>query len=301
MPTAPNIQHVKISNLPAIEIRHGDAKAVILEQGAHLISYGIDGENPVIWCNPYAVYEEGTPVRGGIPVCWPWFGDVSWNPSAVQAMCVGDEVPPFHGLVRNVPWTSGPAVVEAEGTSVTFSVEITEDQYPRWPHHARLSLRFTIGTSLTLEMTTENLGRTELAVGQALHTYYAVSNAEQLEFSGLQGLSYFDVLNDWKLKTQVNELKLGEETTNAYTRTPGAMEIQDPEWQRKIALSVRGSQSAILWNPWKDRSLVLDQFNADAWRGMVCLETARFGDDLAVLARGETDIMILSISAIPNL
>ena len=301
MPTAPNIQHVKVGNLTAIEIRHGDAKAVILEQGAHLISYGIDGENPVIWCNPHAVYEEGTPVRGGIPVCWPWFGDIGWNPSAVQAMCVGDDAPPFHGLVRNVPWTLGPAVVEAEGTSVTFSVEISEDHHPCWPHRALVSIRFTVGKSLTLEMTTANLGGTEIAVGQALHTYYAVSDVEQLDFFGLRGLPYFDVLNDWESKIQVGEPRLARETTKAYTGTPPVLEIQDSEWNRKIVLSVRGSQSAILWNPWKDRSLVLDQFDTDAWKGMVCLETARFGNDLAVLARGESDIMILSISAIPGL
>lgn len=296
MPTAANIEHVKIGNLPAIEIRHGDAKAVILEQGAHLITYGIDGENPVVWCNPYAVYEEGTPVRGGIPVCWPWFGDISWNPSAVQAMCSGDEAPPFHGLVRNLAWTSGPSVIEEEGTSITFTVEITEEQFPCWPHHARLSIKFTVGKSLTLEMTTENLGGTAIAVSQALHTYYAVSNSEQLAFSGLRGLSYFDVLNDWKSKTQIDEPRLTQETTNAYTATPDVLEIRDFEWQRKTVLTVRGSKSAILWNPGKDRSLVLDQFNADAWKGMVCLETARFGQDVALLAAGGSDTMTLRIS-----
>lgn len=296
MPTAPNIQHVKVGNLNAIEIRHGDAKAVILEQGAHLISYGIDGENPVIWCNPHAVYEEGTPVRGGIPVCWPWFGDIGWNPSAVQAMCVGDDVPPFHGLVRNLPWTMGPAVVESEGTSVTFTVEITETQYSCWPHHARVSIRFTVGKSLTLEMTTENLGGTEIAVGQALHTYYAVSDVELLDFVGLRGLSYYDVLNDWKSKIQVDEPRLARETTNAYTGTPSVLEIQDSEWKRKIVLSVRGSQSAILWNPWRDRSLVLDQFDADAWKEMVCLETARIAENIVVLSPLKADSVTINIS-----
>lgn len=291
-----SIQRIKIGDLPAFEIRHGKAKAIILEQGAHLVSYGIEGEIPVIWDNPNAVFEKGVAVRGGIPVCWPWFGDIAWNSKQIQSMCSGFDTPPFHGLVRNVDWQVESLHVMDGGTCITFQYETTPDQATCWQHQARLQLSFTIGQSLTLELKTKNLGNEDIVVGQALHTYYAVSDAEMVSFEGLSGVEYFDVLDGWKKKMQHEEPVITDETTRAYIQAPNRLTIEDQGWNRRITVSTQGTRSAILWNPWKERSLLLDQYQGDSWKNMVCLETARFGDDLVLIAPGETDTMTLNIA-----
>lgn len=296
MALATSVQRLKIGHLPAFEIRHGKAKAIILEQGAHLVSYGIEGEMPIIWDNPNAVFEKGVAVRGGIPVCWPWFGDIAWNAKQIESMCSGFDMPPFHGLVRNVDWQLESMHATDDGTCITFHCETTPDQATCWQHHARLLLSFTIGHTLTLQLKTENLGTKDIAVSQALHTYYAVSNAERLRFEGLSGVEYFDVLDGWKRKLQQEEPVITEEITRAYTQTPDRLTIEDQGWNRRIIVSTQGTRSAILWNPWKERARLLDQYQADSWKNMVCLETARLADDLLLLAPGETDTMTLNIA-----
>jgi len=296
MTQAGSVRRVQMGELSAVEIRLGTAYAVILEQGAHLIRYGIEGERPVIWDNPNALFEKGIAVRGGIPVCWPWFGDIRWNAEPIQAMCSGADSPPFHGLVRNVDWQLKSTLVTDLDICVTFEYEASPDLSTCWPHHARLQLIFVIGQSLTLHMTTENLGANAIAVGQAMHTYYAVSNVERVRFTGFSGLNYFDVLDGWKIKSQDQEPTINQETTHAYINAPDTFLIEDREWNRQITVSTHGTRSAILWNPWKERALLLDQYQASSWKDMVCLETARLYDDLLMLRHGDADTMSLKIT-----
>lgn len=118
-----------------------------------------------------------------------------------------------------------------------------------------------------------------------------------VRFEGLLGDEYFDVLDAWRKKMQHEEPVIGKETTRAYIQPPDRFTIEDLGWNRRIFVSTKGSRSAILWNPWQERALLLDQFQEDSWKNMVCLETARFGDDILWLAPGETNIMELNIAA----
>ncbi|SDB67541.1 D-hexose-6-phosphate mutarotase [Pseudomonas sp. NFACC13-1] len=296
MTSSKSIQRVKIGDLWAFKIRSGDATAVILEQGSQLLSYGFEGEEPVIWESPHAKFERGTAVRGGVPVCWPWFGDMAWNSERIQSMCTSADSPPFHGLVRDRDWQLDSIQLTDSSIGVTFGFEMIPNHSTLWPHHARLQLSFTVGESITLELTTENLGKRTLAISQALHSYYAVSNAENIRFIGFSGLKYFDVLDNWKMKTQCEEPTIRQETTRAYIGTPNRFIIEDQAWQRRIVVSTQGSRSAILWNPWKERAALIDQFRSDSWKDMVCLETARMAEDSLLLEPGDIDKMALNIS-----
>ena len=116
----PNVEAVKLDELNCWRIRHGQAELLVAQQGAHILSYQLAGEPPLIWLNDEAVFKTGKSIRAGVPVCWPWFGNLTRNPQSVQAMRVSAEAPPAHGLVRAIPWVSA------------SPANLSNTRYPMW-------------------------------------------------------------------------------------------------------------------------------------------------------------------------
>ena len=119
-PQSPAVEAIQLDSLAAWRIRHGDAELLLAQQGAQILSYRRGTQPPLIWLSEQAAYQRGQGVRGGVPVCWPWFGDLTRNPPAVQAMVSGEA--PFHGLVRTLDWQLGE--VEQLNTGVRVSLSL---------------------------------------------------------------------------------------------------------------------------------------------------------------------------------
>ncbi|MGA6097985.1 D-hexose-6-phosphate mutarotase [Stutzerimonas marianensis] len=291
-----DIQRIEMDTLACWRIRRGDAELVVAEQGAQVLSYrGADGQ-PVIWLSEQAAFVSGQPVRGGVPVCWPWFGDLTRNPQAVQAGYQGSE-PPAHGLVRGVDWTLLDSRSDAEGATLTFT---SPGNLPGWPHEVQAELTIRLDQTLQLSLTSRNQGQETVTLSQALHSYFAISDIHQVTVEGLDGLPYIETLDGWQRREQQGDLRFVGETDRIYLDVPSRLALRDPEANRRITLQVEGSRSAVLWNPWIEKSRRLSQFADNAWQHMLCIETANVMDDVIRLAPGASHTLSVAIGIEPN-
>ncbi|MCY1207066.1 putative glucose-6-phosphate 1-epimerase [compost metagenome] len=297
--TLPTVEQLEVDELVCwrVHTRHGEL--LMTQQGAQVLSYQPHGEEPVIWLSGQAAYQKGKAVRGGIPVCWPWFGDLRRNPAEIQGMHQGGPICPAHGLVRERDWTL--LGIDSEGPAVRldFALDTAAEPLPGWPHAAELKLSILMEEQLRMTLSTRNTGDAPLAISQALHSYFAVSDIQGVEVEGLDDCRYIETLEDWQERQQKGTVTFHGETDRIYLETPRRMAIVDRTWKRRILLEADGSASAVVWNPWIDKSRRLSQFAEDAWQGMLCIETARVMDDFLVLRPGEEQQMVLNISSTP--
>lgn len=296
MPVATPVERIELEQLVCWRVHTPHAELLVAEQGAQVLRYRRHGEPPLIWLSEQARYQHGQGVRGGVPVCWPWFGDLQRNPAPVQAMVQGEA--PFHGLARSLQWRLDGIAEQADQVALSFLLDLP-DGLPAWPHAACLRLDIALGERLQLQLTTRNTGAAPLAISQALHSYFAVSDIRQVRLAGLAGCRYIETLDGWSTRRQAAEVQFAGETDRIYLDVPDRLELHDAGWQRRLILETVGTRSAIVWNPWIDKSTRLTQFAADAWQGMLCIETANVLDDYVVLPPGGEHVLGLRVFSQP--
>jgi glucose-6-phosphate 1-epimerase len=259
---------------PFLQIRNRFAEATIALQGAHLCHFGRLGETPLLWLSESAVFEAGKAIRGGVPVCWPWFGPHPLDSSL-----------PNHGFARTADWDVLQVNERCDGaTEAVFQLLDTPKSRLLWPYRFRLSLKMVIARNLTLELTTENCDEEVFEIGSALHTYFSISGIEDVAISELAGVRYFDQL-DGTYKLQAIAVRFSGETDRVYLNPPGTITLEDA--QRKVNIRSRGSRSAVVWNPWAKKSRTFSDMRDDAYKKMVCIETANALEDKRLIAAGE--------------
>ncbi|WP_406669575.1 D-hexose-6-phosphate mutarotase [Pseudomonas putida group bacterium ESBL64] len=261
------------------------AELLIAQQGAQVLSYQQVGEPPLLWLSDQAIFRQGKSVRAGVPVCWPWFGNLQRNPEAVQAMYQGTPAP-AHGLARTRDWKLLGIKEVGETLRIEFELPETRGDLPGWPHDVELKLVVEMGADLTLSLTSRNMGNTPVTISQALHSYFAVSDVRQTRVEGVDGLGYIETLANWEQRQQQGALMFAGETDRIYLNTPQTLSIVDPHWNRRITLASSGSRSAVIWNPWTERAKELADMADDGWQRMLCIETANVWDDLVELKPG---------------
>ena len=292
-----HVERLELDELTCWRARVGTRELLISQQGAQILSYQEDDQPPLIWLSEQATYKRGQGVRGGVPVCWPWFGGLQRNPQTVQAMHLQPADAPAHGLVRNLDWQLQGIDSRDDGVQIEFVYNSAAQPLTDWPHAAELRLSIRLDERLHIQLNSRNLGDTPLAISQALHSYFAVSDIRNVAVEGLHGCRYIETLEDWQQRQQDGLLQFSGETDRIYLDTPAQLSILDRTWQRRIQLHSSGSNSAVLWNPWIDKAQRLSQFAADAWTGMLCIEHANVLDDIRVLAPGEQHQLGLSLWA----
>jgi glucose-6-phosphate 1-epimerase len=296
MPT-PQVETVQIDELNGWRIRHGDAELVVAQQGAHIVSYQRDGQQPLIWANEQAAFKKGKAIRGGMPICWPWFGNLERNPPAVQAMRDSDEPAKAHGEVRAIDWELMGVGEDGDALLIEFIQPQAEGHLPGWPHNVGLKLSIRLDEALNVSLVSFNGGTETVSFSQALHTYFAVSDVREIAVKGLDGVRYIETLENWEEREQSGELKFAGETDRIYLDTPDMLSIVDPQWERKIHICTAGSKSAVLWNPWTEKTKSFSDMAEDGWQGMVCVESANVMDDVVTLAPNEMHVLAISVWA----
>lgn len=292
-----DIQRLEKDQLTCWHIRRGDDELLIAEQGAQVLSYRQGEAPPIIWLSEEAAFARGQSVRGGAPVCWPWFGDLSRNPQAVQAMYQDEQAAPFHGLVRGLDWVLEQQRCEDGVALLDFVCPQAQGALPGWPHVVELRLQVRLDECLHISLTSRNLGDQPVSISQALHSYFAVGDVHQVSVEGLDGCRYIDTLENWQQRQQQGDLRFTGETDRIYLELPPTLHLRDPQLNRRITLQTRGSRSAILWNPWIDKAQRLSQFADDAWQRMACIETANAMDDRVLLNAGASHTLAVSIGS----
>jgi len=209
--------------LPRICVSTPAATAEIYLHGAQLTSWQPRGADEVIFLSEQSLWKDGHAIRGGIPICFPWFRNKADDPKA-----------PSHGFVRTKAWQLDS--VESKGDSATVSLSTTSDEATRawWPHDFHLLHRLTIGAELTQELVVSNTGTAPLRFEEALHTYYRVAAAESLRITGLDGADYLDNTDANREKRQEGDIVFTGQTDRAYLDTTHAVEISDPGMRRRL-------------------------------------------------------------------
>ncbi|WP_394560183.1 D-hexose-6-phosphate mutarotase [Aquipseudomonas alcaligenes] len=280
------IERIELGELTCWRVRLGKAELLVAQQGAQVLSYQRGEQPPLIWLSEQATYQRNFSVRGGVPLCWPWFGDLGRNPQALQAQHENLATAPFHGGVRALDWQLLGIDSEGEAVHLQFAFDTRQHPLAGWPHAASVRLDIRLDERLHLDLMSHNLGETPLALSQALHSYFAISDIRQVAVQGLHDCRYIETLEDWQERRQDGELQFAGETDRIYLDVPPQLRLHDAGWQRDLLLETRGSRSAILWNPWIDKAQRLSSFADDAWQRMLCIETANVWDDCVELAPG---------------
>ncbi len=264
--------------LPKIQIATPNALGEIYLHGAHVTAWKPAGEEEVRFLGPHSHYEDGKAMRGGVPICFPWFGDKADDPKA-----------PAHGFVRTKSWQL--ESIGQSGEEVILSTVSDDRTRGVWPHDFRLEYRVVFGTELLMELTMTNTGSSPLRFEEALHAYYSVGDVTKASISGLDGVKYLDKTDSMHEKTQTGDITIAAETDRVYVHTAHALELYDPVLQRRIAVEKEDSRSTIVWNPWIEKARALTDLGEDQWKSMLCIEAANVGDAAVALAPGEQHMM----------
>ena len=247
--------------------------AAISVFGGQLLSFVPRGGQDVMWLSPSAK-QPPTPIRGGSPVCWPYFSRQGQSNDV-----------PSHGFVRTVPWELRDARREADG-----SVVLTLAPPPLENLQLKLQMVLRIGRTLEQELITENTGAQPTSITQALHNYFNVSDALQVDVTGLDGLTYLDKLDDGKAHVQQGDWNLRDprdpgRSDRIYTQAGGHYVLRDPGFRRAIDITTTGSRTAVVWNAGQVQAAKMDDIGA-GWRNYVCVEAGNVGPDVIELAPG---------------
>jgi len=262
--------------LPVAKIRNAYAAASVAVQGGHVITFQPHGQQPVLWVSSLSVFEPGKTIRGGIPVCWPWFGSHPTDPFL-----------PFHGFVRAAMWqVRGTSVGPADATEIRLGLTESEDSLAIWPHAFDLEIVVTVGAQLHIELIARNPGDQPFVCGGALHTYYTVGDARRIAITGLDGCDYLDKVEGFKRKPQHGPVTIEAETDRVYLDTDATCVIDDPVLDRRIVIAKAGSRTTVVWNPWAEKAKQIVDFGDDEYLSMVCVETANADKDVATVAPG---------------
>lgn len=267
-------------DLPVAELQTPQASARVALQGAHLLAWQPAGAQPVIWLSQAAVFAPGQPVRGGVPVCWPWFGP--------------REGLPMHGFARTRLWQVREASMDAAG-QVVLRLGLQDDADTRalWDHAFDLELLLTIGATLSLTLTSRNTGDQPFILTEALHTYFCVADIHQTAVQGLDGCDYLDKVENFAQARQTGAVEFASETDRIYVDTTTDCVIEDRAQQRAIRISKTGSRSTVVWNPWREKTFA--DMAAGEYQQMLCVETCNAGPDQITLAPGQSHMLTARI------
>ncbi len=264
--------------IPLVELAHEQARATVSLFGGQVLKFQPAGAEPVLWMSEHSHYDLARPIRGGIPVCWPWFG-----PPPL------DDALPNHGFVRNRMWeVRATRVVDGEAAQLRLGLSDDADTLRMWPHPFDLELVISVDATLSVELVVRNPGHFSFVSGGALHTYLIVGNARDVLVHGLEECVFIDQLRPDTLRRQDGPVAFFQETDNIYIDTTASCILEDPNLHRRIRVDKAGSRSTVVWNPWVAKSRRMADFGDDEYLEMVCIETANAAKDIvSVPPRGE--------------
>ena len=277
LPACVRLSH-PAGNYPVLEIDHPSCHARVALHGAHVMEWQPAGHDPVLYCSPKALLREGKAIRGGIPICWPWFNAHPTDPEK-----------PAHGIARNRFWQLTGA--QDGGGSVELRFELKADDATRalWQHEFHAIVEVRLGAELHVSLTSHNTGDTAFRETGALHSYLAVGDVGDVEIRGLDGATYLETAGGKREScVQAGGVRIGGEVDRIYT-SAAALAVRDGA--RTIHLHKHGSASTIGWNPGPEKAAKLGDLPPDVFRRFVCVETANAPGAVVTVAPGSHHLL----------
>ncbi|GAB1234617.1 D-hexose-6-phosphate mutarotase [Ferrigenium sp. UT5] len=264
------------------EVANQHALSNIALQGAHIATFQPRGEEPVIWLSPNAKFAPGKSIRGGVPICWPWFGPHKT-----------DSKLPGHGFARTVPWElQETRALEDGATFLRFGLLQNDRTRAQWPYACSAQLEVTVDKSLRVELVTTNTGQEAFELGEALHTYFQISDVANMTLRGLEGCEYMDKVGNARRYNQPGSIVINSEVDRVYVNTDSDCLIEDTGLKRTIRIHKEGSRSTVVWNPWTEKAEKMGDFGPKLHRDMVCVESGNALENVVTVAPGETHRLV---------
>ena len=262
-----------------VKISNPQADALVSTYAGQVLRFKpADVADEVLFMSGQAYFEVGKAIRGGIPVCWPWFGP---DPQGQGR--------PSHGFVRNCQWSViGTRALDGGATQIVLGVDADAETLAIWPRPFELRVEITVGAVLKVALRTTNKGEESFDLTQALHSYFLVSNIEHAQVLGLQGRRYVDKADDGAVRIQSGAVVVEGEVDRIYQEISGELIVDDAELERRIHIASEGSNSAVVWNPWVDTARNMADLGDQDYQRMLCMETSNAGDDVVSVAPSET-------------
>lgn len=264
-------------DLPVIEINNAHAQAVVSIYAGQVLSYKpAAAPEDLMFLSEKAYYQAGKAIKGGAPICWPWFGP---DPEGLGRAS--------HGFVRNRLWAvKSTSTTPNQETKVKLGLVDTPETREIWPQSFELSIEFTVGSTLTIELVTRNTGDQPFSITQALHTYFQVGDIAPLSIKGLEDKAYIDKVDGGLQKQQAGQITIAEEVDRIYLGASSDLAIEDPALNRRIEITASGSQTAVVWNPWVDNAAKMADLQDDDYQKFVCVETANAANEVIEIQPG---------------
>ena len=254
-------------------------KAMVSIYGGHIVSYQPKGQvEDVFFLSEQAEYGAGKAIRGGTPICWPWFAD---DTSGFGR--------PAHGFARRLLWQVAATLTHDDG-STTIQLKLTSDETTLavWAHAFELTMEITVGASLTLALTTKNVGEKSMEISQALHTYFNISDAAAISIKDLDNVPYLNKLKDFSQEQEDGNVTVHGEIDRVYFDVPKTVRLFDKGYQREIVINGEGSNTTVVWNPGPETIKSLSDIPATTYQSFICIETANAAKDLITLEQGQS-------------
>lgn len=274
-----------------ISIRNKSAQALISLFGGQVLSYKPACEHQdLLFLSDKAIYNQEKAIRGGIPICWPWFGPDTEGLSNRS-----------HGFARNSFWAvASTDVSEDSATKITLKPVQSPETTEIWPHQFDLILEITITNTLDLNLVTRNKGDKPFFITQALHAYFQIGNINHVQVLGLEDTDYLDKLDSAQQKKQTGAVTIAEEVDRIYTGPQSPLIIEDPIINRNIQVSFTGGNTAIIWNPWKIKSSQMTDLDANDYNHFLCVETGNVATDVVKILPDSEHSLITNFEILAN-
>lgn len=252
-----NVTIVQKDQVKIVRIIHDKATAGIALHGGHLVSYQPTGQQDLIWMSEQAIFDGKKALRGGIPVCWPWFGRIT---------------APAHGFARTSQWELVEHRENEHGVIVELALLPSKDTHQLWPHMFDVSLLVEVGDELKVTLKVINIDDEAWTFSGALHTYLNVADILQTETTGM-GTQYLDSLQDDKVCQGGDTLVLTDTIDRVYTQPEALIKIEDKVLNRTLTVENQGHNAAVLWNPWSEGAQSMGDMQDDGYQTMFCVES----------------------------
>lgn len=268
-------------NLVRAALTASQGSAHVYLHGAHVTHFQANGQGPLLFLSSESLFQFDKPIRGGIPICFPWFGPKS-----------GDTSAPVHGFARLLQWNPLETKRLGDGSvKLVLGLQSSEATRSKWVHDFSAQLNVTVGAKLELTLRVTNTSSQAFTFEEALHTYFSVGDIKTARIDGLSGVRYLDKVDGAKEKTQSGAITIEGETDRVYMDATSATTIHDPSFTRKITVEKSGSSTTVVWNPWINKAKAMADFGDEEWPHMVCVETANAAKNAVQLAPGATHEM----------
>lgn len=252
---SPYISQRKMGDLPILVVAHPEVRAAVALQGAQLIAWQPSGEQPVIWLSEKTAWTPGKAIRGGVPICWPWFGPAG---------------EPAHGFARTMPWTLSAHDENDESVMLTLVLNSNEQTKKYWPHDFTLFARFRFAGRCEIELEAHG----DFEATAALHSYFCVADIAGVEVSGL-GNSFIDKVNNGtEGRSESGKQTYPDRTDRIHTRPEDCSVITDGAGKRALEVHHHYQSDVVTWNPGPALSCSMGDMANEGYKTMVCVETA---------------------------